>query len=87
MIRRNPTLIAMSDLDVQDVRNMANKEIQDIMDAANQEIIDSDKHPIAFMPDYEPRSISTDPSKPINAAEDARRKREAMTRNERLGLS
>ncbi|GBE81026.1 hypothetical protein SCP_0307490 [Sparassis crispa] len=77
MIRRNPTLIAMSDVDVQQVRDAVAKH--------------KGESPVT---PAQPSSSSAVPSgvlqplsQPFVAAEDAKRKREAMTRDERLGLA
>lgn len=79
MIRRNPTLIAMSDLDVQDVRDHVRRKKEGAQASA------APSQPPAGVASVG-MSISTDPSKPVVAAEDAKRKREAMSKEERLGL-
>jgi ribosomal protein L12E/L44/L45/RPP1/RPP2 len=70
MIRRNPTLIAMSDLDVQDVR---------AVQAARQAAATAAPAPA-------PTSVNAHTPQPVVAAEEDRKRREAMTRNQRLGL-
>jgi hypothetical protein len=78
MIRRNPTLIAMSDLDVQDVR----------MHVTRAKLAGPTPD---TGPDAGGGSASADPAPartgPVVAAEDAKRKRDAMGRDERLGLA
>jgi hypothetical protein len=81
MIRRNPTLIAISDLDVQDIR----QHVLRARDAAQGAAAGA-------APADAGTSISADPAagaqgRPVVAADDAKRKREAMTRDERLGLA
>lgn len=71
MIRRNPTLIAMSDLDVQDVREHVRRK----KEAQQQKTSTTN-----------PTMAGDAAGKPVVAPEDAKRKREAMTRDERLGL-
>lgn len=83
MIRRNPTLIAMSDLDVQDVREHVRSKKETAMAAS---ILSSlSQAPVAGRPGAG-TSVSGDPSKPVVHAEEAKRKREAMTKEERLGV-
>lgn len=82
MIRRNPTLIAMSDLDVQDVREHIRAKKETTMAAS----ILSSLSQAPVVRAGAGTSISTDPSKPVVHAEDAKRKREALTREQRLGL-
>jgi hypothetical protein len=83
MIRRNPTLIAMSDLDVQDVRNLKTAEAA----AKAQAVMNGKKKDDGSSASAAPgMSISSDPPRPVVAAEEERRKREAMTRNQRLGI-
>lgn len=72
MIRRNPTLIGMSDSDVQDIRDLTRRRKEAAQPAASSR---------PLIP-----GMLVDPAKPLVAPEDARRKREAMTRDERLGL-
>jgi hypothetical protein len=77
MIRRNPTLIAMSDSDVQDVRELVRKKKEAAQAAQASHL--SQANALGT-------SISTDPSKPAVAPEEAKRKRDGMTKEERLGL-
>ncbi|THH15136.1 hypothetical protein EW146_g5293 [Bondarzewia mesenterica] len=73
MIRRNPTLITMSDSDVQDVRSMlARKKTEAVSSATNGK--------------GKGKDVSQQSTTPFVAAEEAKRKREAMTREERLGI-
>lgn len=82
MIRRNPTLIPMSDLDVQDVRNLLAQKKAQAAQAAQSEAKGKGKE----------RDMSTvTPAMLLGgqghvAAEDLKRKREAMSKDERLGL-
>jgi hypothetical protein len=79
MIRRNPTLIAMSDLDVQDVR----------MHVARAKLAGSspDTGPDTGAGGSASADIAPARTGPVVAAEDAKRKRDAMGRDERLGLA
>ncbi|KAH9935333.1 uncharacterized protein B0H18DRAFT_410704 [Fomitopsis serialis] len=77
MIRRDPTLIGMTDADVQQVRDMVAAKRKDELAQKWAEI--SDKQYAAF-------EAGASASQPFVAAEDAKRKREAMTKDERLGL-
>jgi hypothetical protein len=82
MIRRNPTLIAMSDADVQDVRDhlQRKKEAQQKQQAQTSSSGSSSAPNVGS-------SISADAAgKPLVAAEEAKRKREAMSKDQRLGL-
>ncbi|KAI0063622.1 hypothetical protein BV25DRAFT_1824188 [Artomyces pyxidatus] len=73
MIRREPTLIAMSDADVQDVRSLIARRKNDAaLKALNGK--GKGKSVAATLP---PAHV---------AAEEARRKREATSKDERLGL-
>ncbi|KAH9831274.1 uncharacterized protein C8Q71DRAFT_312578 [Rhodofomes roseus] len=78
MIRRDPTLIGMTDADVQQVRDMVAAKRK--AEAAQKWVEISDKQYAAF------EAGASASSRPFVAAEDAKRKREAMTRGERLGL-
>ena len=76
MIRRNPTLIAMTDSDVQDVRDMiALKRAE----AATAAAVTNGKGKGKGKDVPQPQT-------PFVAAEEAKRKREAMSRDERLGI-
>ncbi|EIM81142.1 uncharacterized protein STEHIDRAFT_162133 [Stereum hirsutum FP-91666 SS1] len=69
MIRRNPTLIPMSDMDVQDIRNLiAHKKAGKGKDT------------------YAAPANTAQGGQGYAAAEEAKRKREGMSRDERLGL-
>ncbi|OBZ67102.1 hypothetical protein A0H81_12775 [Grifola frondosa] len=83
MIRRNPTLIAMNDTDVQQVRDLIAKRRAETEDAKR-----ATSPAAAATADEEESTASATPAAPaaLVAAEDAKRKREAMTREERLGL-
>jgi len=78
MIRRNPTLITMSDADVQDVRNMLAKKQQqqaeNVMNA-NSNTLAKGKQGFAPQP----------PVTAVHIADEAKQRREA--RDERLGLN
>ncbi|KAH9948533.1 hypothetical protein B0H21DRAFT_732871 [Amylocystis lapponica] len=80
MLRRPPTLIAMTDTDVQQVRDVV---------AERKAQATAAKH-AAYKGNLgaqlQPTSESQLQPQPFVAAEDAKRKREAMTRDERLGL-
>lgn len=71
MIRRDPTLIPMTDSDVQDIRDM----IEEAKKAAALQKADV-KMDTAVVP----------PVPGFAAQEEAQRQREAMSKNERLGL-
>ena len=77
MIRRNPTLIAMSDADVQDVRNMLAKKQQQAENAtsATSSTPAKGKQGIAPQP----------PTTAVHVTDEAKQRREA--RDERLGLN
>ena len=76
MIRRNPTLITMTDSDVQDVRDMiALKRAE----AATAAAVTNGKGKGKGKDVPQPQT-------PFVAAEEAKRKREAMSRDERLGI-
>lgn len=79
MIRRNPTLIGMCDTDVQQVRDAVAKRKMQARETAQ---------PFVAAPTHMKSAPATVPplDQPFVAAEDAKRKREAMTRDERLGL-
>ena len=79
MIRRDPTLIGMTDADVQQVRDMLAAHQARKADAARKVGEPADKLPVA-----EGASVSS--AQPFVAAEQARREREAMTKEQRLGL-
>ncbi|KAI9442512.1 hypothetical protein H4582DRAFT_1809494 [Lactarius indigo] len=81
MIRRNPTLIGMSDADVQDVRNMLAKKQQQQQQAENVTSANSNttaakgKQGFALQP----------PATAVHVTDEAKQRREA--RDERLGLN
>jgi hypothetical protein len=74
MIRRNPTLIAMSDADVQDVRNMLAKKQADGVKNLNSNAKAKGKQGPPLQP----------PVTAVHVTDEATRRREA--REERLGL-
>ncbi|KAH9058826.1 hypothetical protein EDB87DRAFT_1625581 [Lactarius vividus] len=80
MIRRNPTLIGMSDADVQDVRNMLAKKQQqqqaeNITSANSNTTAAKGKHGFPPQP----------PTTAVHVTDEAKQRREA--RDERLGLN
>lgn len=79
MIRRNPTLIAMSDADVQDVRNMLAKRQQQAENvtspSTNSSTVARGKQGLAPQP----------PATAVHVTDEAKQRREA--RDERLGLN
>ncbi len=78
MIRRNPTLIAMSDADVQDVRSMlAKKQQQQQADNAAGANSTTGKGKQGFLPQP--------PATAVHVPDEAKQRREA--RDERLGLN
>ena len=78
MIRRNPTLIAMSDADVQDVRNMlAKKQQQQTENSTNATSNSPAKGKQGFAPQP--------PTTAVHVTDEAKQRREA--RDERLGLN
>jgi len=76
MIRRPPTRIAMADSDVQDIRDMVVQKRADAEAVAIRATQMSSGKGKARDTTYQP----------YVAAEDAKRKREAISRDERLGL-
>ncbi|OCH95122.1 hypothetical protein OBBRIDRAFT_788587 [Obba rivulosa] len=66
MIRRSPTLIAMNDSDVQQVRDAVKRKTETLLAARTMTVLQAQP--------------------PYVAAEDAKRRREALGRDERLGL-
>ncbi|KAH9954142.1 hypothetical protein BC827DRAFT_1244714 [Russula dissimulans] len=74
MIRRNPTLIAMSDADVQDVRNLLAKKQADGVKSPSLNANAKGKQVLPPQP-----SATT-----ANVTDEAKRRREA--REERLGI-
>lgn len=86
MIRRNPTLIPMSDMDVQDIRNLiAHKkavEAAQVADAASILMAAKGKGKDT----YAAPANTAQGGQGYAAAEEAKRKREGMSRDERLGL-
>lgn len=79
MIRRDPTLIGMTDADVQQVRDML---------AANHVRKADTTRPLGGLADKAPviEEAGASAAQPFVAAEHAKREREAMTREQRLGL-
>lgn len=75
MIRRNPTLIAMSDADVQDVRNMLAKKQADGLKSPNSTASVKSRQCPAPQP----------PPAAVHVTDEAKRRREA--REERLGVT
>jgi hypothetical protein len=78
MIRRNPTLITMSDADVQDVRNILAKKQQqqaENVTSANSNTPAKGKPGFALQP----------PTTAVHITDEAKQRREA--RDERLGLN
>jgi hypothetical protein len=75
MIRRTPTLIPMNDNDVQTVRNMQAQK-KAIAVAAAQATDPKGK-----------TKDAPDLSAPFVAAEDAKKQRDAMSKEERLGIA
>jgi hypothetical protein len=75
MIRRNPTLIAMSDTDVQDVRNMLAKKQAEGVKSPNPSANVKSKQ----CPPPQP------PAAAVHVTDEAKRRREA--REERLGVT
>lgn len=74
MIRRSPTMIPMTDMDVQQVRDhIMRKKIAKVTGKP---------------PGTSPTQVKAPgaPAQPYHHAEEAKKKREAMTREERLGL-
>lgn len=91
MIRRNPTLIPMSDMDVQDIRNLiAQKkaaEAAQAMDAASILMAAKGKgKDTSAAPAAGTAAGVVQGGQGYTAAEEAKRKREGMSRDERLGL-
>lgn len=84
MIRRSPTVIAMCDTDVQQVRDAIAKRKNEALAARLASASGKPQTAPTAVPPAP--AISSQPSQPFVAAEDAKRKREAMTREERLGL-
>lgn len=70
MIRRNPTLIQLGDADVSDVKELMARRK---LAAADQAAREAGKK-------------KDDKKAPVVAPDDAKRKREAMTREDRLGM-
>lgn len=70
MIRRNPTLIQLGDADVADLKELMARRKKAAAEKAAREGLKKKE----------------DKKAPFVAPEDAKRKREAMTREDRLGL-
>lgn len=79
MIRRNPTLIGMSDADVQDVRNMLAKKQQ--QQAENVTSANSNTTAAKGKQGFPPQP----PTTAVHVTDEAKQRREA--RDERLGLN
>jgi len=77
MIRRNPTLIAMSDADVQDVRNMLAKKQLQTENSTSAASTTLAKGKQGFVPQP--------PATAVHVTDEATQRREA--RDERLGLN
>ncbi|KAH9858750.1 hypothetical protein C2E23DRAFT_799966 [Lenzites betulinus] len=77
MIRRPPTQIPMTDMDVQQVRDAIAAQ----KSAAAQQVDTSASTATPAQPKGTPA-----PSQPYHHAEEAKKKRAAMSRDERLGL-
>jgi hypothetical protein len=75
MIRRNPTLIAMSDADVQDVRNMLAKKQAEGVKSPNSNASVKGRQGLPPQP----------PAAAVHVTDEAKRRREA--REERLGMT
>ncbi|KAH9176754.1 hypothetical protein EDB89DRAFT_2091607 [Lactarius sanguifluus] len=80
MIRRNPTLIGMSDADVQDVRNMLAKKQQQ-QQAENVTSANSNTTAAKGKQGFVPQP----PTTAVHVTDEAKQRREA--RDERLGLN
>ena len=76
MIRRNPTLIAMGDADVQDVRNMLAKKQAEATKNSNSTTNAKGKQGPPPQP----------PAAAVHVTDEAKRRREAG-RDERLGIT
>lgn len=73
MIRRDPTQIPMTDNDVQDIRDM---------------LAERKKAAEALQPkDESPAAVAVPPVPGYAAQEEAKKKKDAMSRNERLGIA
>ncbi|RPD74288.1 hypothetical protein L226DRAFT_535741 [Lentinus tigrinus ALCF2SS1-7] len=75
MIRRPPTLIQMTDGDVQQVRNMLARQKAEKLAV---------KQGVPATPSQAKAAAS--PAQPYHHVEEQKKKREAMTKDERLGL-
>ncbi|KAI0028609.1 hypothetical protein K488DRAFT_58203 [Vararia minispora EC-137] len=71
MIRRTPTLIPMNDTDVQAIRNLLAQKKAETAQAVGSKGKAKD---------------ATESNKPFVAAEEAKKQREAMSKDERLGI-
>lgn len=69
MIRRNPTLISLEDADVSDIKEFMTKKKLVLAEEGTKDTKNDDK------------TLKM----PFVAAEDAKRKREAMTKEDRIG--
>ena len=78
MIRRNPTLIAMSDADVQDVRNLLAKKQQQQADSSTSSTSNT---PAKGKQGLVPQP----PATAVHVTDESKQRREA--RDERLGLN
>lgn len=79
MIRRNPTLIAMSDADVQDVRSLLAKKQQ--QQQADNSTSSASNSPVKGKQGLVPQP----PATAVHVTDDSKQRREA--RDERLGLN
>ena len=74
MIRRDPTLIPMTDNDVQDIRDMlAARQKEEALKKAESNASAGTSNVAAGVPGF-------------TAQEEAKKKKDGLTRNERLGL-
>jgi len=74
MLRRDPTLVSLRDTDVQEIKELAIKRQQEAataMDPAGGVV---------------PESSVVPPQKGVVATEQAKKERQALSRNQRLGL-
>jgi hypothetical protein len=91
MLRRDPSHIQLNDSDVQDVRDyLALKKSAANTNTASASASAGASASAAPAPVPMPMPVSgqnqQQQQQPVNAADDARRRREAMSRDQRLGL-
>lgn len=72
MLRRDPTAIALRETDVQEIRQLVSQQIKALREETNKEDSGTDS--------------AAAPLEPFVATEDAKKKREALSKEERLGL-